>query len=689
MITLELYIGDDKLELGEDTIIALTRQVNNLGELKDRQTDFTNTFSIPKSKNNQEKLESSDNINSTSNKPYQKSSSKIIRGGIEIVQNGITIIESVKDNYEINILSGNANFFEELGDKKLLALFDVTMRETLHTISVWNRTNIIANIGDTSGMLWPILDRGVFDNTRWLDTRSLWPVIYVHTFISYIFEDAGFSKAGDYLDSDDYKKLILPYVSIKANDLVREKMAAWKYANYHTFNVVTGNSYAFYVKWESVTKYDPYFLISEINSIWRYSVPSGGLYKIHVYMRVGTNGSHDTIKFHLRSARENLFTYTIDPSGGLDTSFTLDYEGYLLSQDNIYVGIEVPIGDHSYLLSIDSTSKFTCVEANVTNTGFGCQIPCGINLPDITQKELLKSLAWMHCLLFITDNITKTVHFIKFSDIIKNKRIAYDWSDKLDLSKDREPELKFKFGTYGQTNYLKYKEDEDVELGLGDDYFNFEDEVLPVEKTLIEMSFAATESKECLEGIVCATIKCQSLNKGHLLDLDEYGKYHSIDKWNWILFDIDIHLQKIVWYYGASAESVADAKFDEPIIGDLPSSRILAVKKVADVGDDIKFYEGNYSDYTGKDDNINIAYFIHPSYGDISFNGLIDDHYQEFINTMNKPKVLTAYFKLSPIDILQFNFAIPVWIDYYQSYFYVNKIEEYQGEITKVVLIKI
>ena len=56
---------------------------------------------------------------------------------------------------------------------------------------------------------------------------------------------------------------------------------------------------------------------------------------------------------------------------------------------------------------------------------------------------------------------------------------------------------------------------------------------------------------------------------------------------------------------------------------------------------------------------------------------------------MNKPKVLTAYFKLSPIDILQFNFAIPVWIDYYQSYFYVNKIEEYQGEITKVELIKI
>ncbi|GAH23131.1 unnamed protein product, partial [marine sediment metagenome] len=85
MKTLELYIDDKKMELDEDTIIALTRQVNNLGELKDRQTDFTNIFSIPKSRINQENLESSDNINSISNKPYQRAFSKIIRGGIEIV----------------------------------------------------------------------------------------------------------------------------------------------------------------------------------------------------------------------------------------------------------------------------------------------------------------------------------------------------------------------------------------------------------------------------------------------------------------------------------------------------------------------------------------------------------------------------------------------------------------------------
>jgi len=299
----------------------------------------------------------------------------------------------------------------------------------------------------------------------------------------------------------------------------------------------------------------------------------------------------------------------------------------------------------------------------------------------------------MHCLLFITDNITKTIHFIKFSDIIKNKRIAYDWSDKLDLSKDKEPELKFKFGKYGQTNYLKYKEDEDVELGLGDDSFIFDDKMLPIEKTLIEMPFAATESREgfCLGGINCAIIKCQEINKVHILDLDDGLMYHSIDGLHWILTELE-NIDSFTWFYQGeddNGSSGVNAKFDEPIIIKDSSPRILAVEKVSDVGDDIKFYEGKKEDFTGKDDNINIAYFIHPEYGDISFNGLIDDHYQEFINTMNKPKVLTAYFKLSPIDILQFDFTIPVWIDHYQSYFYVNKIEEYQGEITKVVLIKI
>ena len=590
----ELYIDDNSVELGEDTIIALTRQVNNLGELKDRQTDFTNTFSIPKSNHNQDVLGLSDNIHSTEDKQYQKALCKIVRDGIEIVQNGIIIIESVKENYEINILSGNANFVEEIGDKKIIELTD------LDVDTDWNRADIITAIGATSGIFWPILDRGVFDNSEWADTRSMWPAIFVHDIIGYIFTAAGFNKAGDYLDSDEYKKLVLPYISIKANDLVRGKMAAWKYANNHSFEVEAETNPIFEVKFASATKYDPYLLISEKYNIWRYSVPSEGLYKFTIRIVVNMEDWHGVVKFQLKTRRGNmLVNHTIYQDEETNYSFDLDYEGYMISQDGVYVEIQafgLPI--LWFNINIEMTSRFKCSDVLSDNTAFGCQVPCGINLPDITQKELLKALAYMHCLIFITDSITKTVHFIKFSEIIENKRIAYDWSDKLDLSKDREPELKFKFGKYGQSNFLKYKEDEDVELELGDDSFLFDDKTLPLEKTLIEMPFAATENKEVLAGINCATIKCQEINKGHILDADDVGGYHSLDGVRWILTDSD-NQGETVWFYGCTVPFETYYKFDEPIIKQ-HSPRILAVEKVADVGDDIKFYEGNESDFTEK-----------------------------------------------------------------------------------------
>jgi hypothetical protein len=685
MTNIELHIGDDKLELGIDTIIALTRQANNLGELKDRQTDYTNTFTIPKSKKNQEIFELLDNINSVSDKSYQKLSCKIVRDGIEITQNGIVSIESVKDNYEITIYSGNANFFEEIGDKKIVEL------TYLDVNTDWNRADIISALGATSGICWPILNRGVFNNFRWADTRSMWPAIFVHNIVEYIFIEAGYNKAGDYLDSDDYKKLILPYLSIKANDTVRGKMAAWRNALLDYFTVTATNEYDFYVNWDSATKYDPYSLIklkTGLWGFWRYYVPSDGLYRFRIDMRTYITASHQYVYYKLRDRRDNVLDdKTITPGGAGTYDFELEYEGYFYAQDMIYVHIHVPAAADNYQIQINATTKFNTLNVDCEHTAFECEVPCGINLPDITQKEFLKSLAYMHCLLFIADNIKKTIHFIRFSDIIKNKRIAYDWSDKLDLSKEREPELKFKFGKYGQSNYLRYKEDEEVELELGDDFFVFDNKMLPVEKTLITMPFAATESNTCLAGIVCAKIECQEINKGHILDMDDGLTYYSLNGINWLHYTSATEIIT-VWFFHGDSVGVG-ARFDQPIITKQPSSRILAVKKVADVGADIRFYEGSYSSYTGEDENINIAYFIHPSYGDISFNKLIDDYYQEFINVMNKPKVLTAYFKLSPIDILQFDFSIPVWIDYYQSYFYVNKIEEYRGEITLVELIKI
>jgi len=47
-------------------------------------------------------------------------------------------------------------------------------------------------------------------------------------------------------------------------------------------------------------------------------------------------------------------------------------------------------------------------------------------------------------------------------------------------------------------------------------------------------------------------------------------------------------------------------------------------------------------------------------------------------------------FNLNPIDINKFNPKIPIYLDYYGAYFYVNKINNYEtGKLTKCDIIRI
>ncbi len=56
------------------------------------------------------------------------------------------------------------------------------------------------------------------------------------------------------------------------------------------------------------------------------------------------------------------------------------------------------------------------------------------------------------------------------------------------------------------------------------------------------------------------------------------------------------------------------------------------------------------------------------------------------------PKQLDVYLRLKPIHINQLNFSLPIWIDYYKSWFYIGKISQFKfnsTDSTKVELIKL
>ena len=91
---IEILINDKRLDLSDLTKVGVTYCANNIGELQNRQGNFSNTFKIPITKNNSTLLEWSNLQTSISNIPYQKNNCTLIHNGVEIVSNGIAILNS-------------------------------------------------------------------------------------------------------------------------------------------------------------------------------------------------------------------------------------------------------------------------------------------------------------------------------------------------------------------------------------------------------------------------------------------------------------------------------------------------------------------------------------------------------------------------------------------------------------------
>ena len=78
----QLYINGQEVYLDSDEIIPITKQVNNIAELKDRQADFTTDFKIPATRKNRLILESANLLSSNTFVPYVKNSCTYVEMGL-------------------------------------------------------------------------------------------------------------------------------------------------------------------------------------------------------------------------------------------------------------------------------------------------------------------------------------------------------------------------------------------------------------------------------------------------------------------------------------------------------------------------------------------------------------------------------------------------------------------------------
>ena len=101
-------------DLGEDKP-AMNYQINNLNELKDRQTDYSQVIKLPKTKNNLDIFNRLDVFENNNLTPYKLLNCRLYQDDYELAGVGSKLqVLSISEYIECVILSGNIGIFEEL-----------------------------------------------------------------------------------------------------------------------------------------------------------------------------------------------------------------------------------------------------------------------------------------------------------------------------------------------------------------------------------------------------------------------------------------------------------------------------------------------------------------------------------------------------------------------------------------------
>lgn len=193
----QLYINDILCDLSDAHPVAITFQINNLAEIADRQSTYTNDIRLPKTQNNCKALGYANIDAFTQQQPYKNNPIRYVENGVEVIPSGIGILKEVSDYFEVQLLYGVAGITDMIDGVSLVDLDYTDLTPYPHSVA-----NVVASQAATDGYLWPVFDMGVFTEEAKIDIRYLRTAYYTKTIIRKISELTGYKFTGDILVSN-------------------------------------------------------------------------------------------------------------------------------------------------------------------------------------------------------------------------------------------------------------------------------------------------------------------------------------------------------------------------------------------------------------------------------------------------------------------------------------------------------
>lgn len=613
-----IYIDEQLIDLRPGTVVASTFKALEIGDLRTRNSNYTNQFKLPKSPRNKQILEHADFIKSTTRKPYTKLPAKVIQNGIEIIPRGIAFIESCDDHFNISIHSGSYGFFSLVGDR-LLNELDFTSND-------YGSTDNIVEI--------PFIASDEFDeDLDPLEFSQAGVSVPYKSVIQKIIESAGYSASGDIFNNT---KLGLMYLSCLGTTGYNDQFVRPK-----EFDVLVVPGYSLNVG-SAETKVDFTDVIKNANgwydglNTYKVEDPQGGAFGgawflLNVYATVKVNisleGGAPGVDIELFSAAG---VHQIDGagSGTYELEISERTSGPLPGIENleIYMRMRTTLGIGTAVVTFEYGRMYNTILREAVSLPVPYISIQGV-MPDYMQKELLRHFMIAFGVFFREMGDNK-LEARTLTEIITDRDNAVDWTSKRDVSKQEK--ILYALNNYAQVNRMRYNTGDDL---VGDDEgigtFEVDNENTENVKDFYTTDFEAT-----------ATLRVGSLSEGFL-----------------------------------DAAKIPI----EPSQGDDPGMRILFIRNKRD----------SEPTFAGPISSYKVAYFSDPLEGNsLSWQTFIDEHYPTLVQYLNKAKVVTRHYFLTPVDIAQLDLFRLIYDS--GDYFLINTVDKFvPGLVTKVELFKV
>ncbi|MDM1548592.1 hypothetical protein HX096_12085 [Empedobacter falsenii] len=646
----ELYLNNQLCDLNQSDPIQYNFQVNDIGDVESRQTTFTNTISLPRTKTNTMILEGLGLVGDTSRLPCQKINASLFEDTIPVIYNGWAVISSTDENYNLNLYSGIVDLFKSIENKNIGT--DLDLSDTTHDKDLLTIFNSFSNekyryiIADYNGKSHLTIRGNSYVNIDYLV-----PSIRCKYLLDKIQETFGFEFNGSVFSSPKYLNWWMTYPKPSPKYEDDEEISPKDVGDATLSNFNIDNSTGDYSDESEIELI--FNTTSVIEGEWvefkKFKVLNSGTYRItyngdaeadYQYEDNWTERKHFNyyqlpidIYINNKSISRSLFldrkekTVTFSVQSGDEVSFHYN----IIDRSNEYSNWVL-----YYFKIFNLSIKITQITSG--------KIDFGEALIDFSIKDFFKEFLWQFGLTPIVKGNNKVL-FLTTDERINAEII--NWSDKYNGRNNEE----YLYGNYAQRNWFKYKYN-DENSAYNDGYLKVNNQNLDDERDVIQSKIYTPEKdKEDFQINSNQTILSNTYmiwQKEIQEKNDENGNQTTEIKYK------DLSNR---YYFTRSIDNNNEIGLASEILNDF----------------------GIFESFSQED------------YSDLSFSEIVKNEYLSLDSLINNSRKHFIKLKnLTPVDIQNLRFDVVYYFEQEQQYYILNKLpyqntKENIGEFIRVI----